>query len=42
VIELAREICVNDEHHEKHKSPIDLIESGREICVNDEHFEKQL
>jgi hypothetical protein len=36
VIELGREICINDEHSEKH-SPSEVIELGREICVNDEH-----
>jgi hypothetical protein len=37
VIELGREICVNDEHPAKQYSPSEVIESGREICVNDEH-----
>jgi hypothetical protein len=41
VIELGREICVNDEHPEKQLSPSEVIELGREICVNDEHPEKQ-
>jgi hypothetical protein len=37
VIELGREICVNDEHPEKQYLPSEVIELGREICVNDEH-----
>jgi hypothetical protein len=41
VIELGREICVNDEHPKKQRKPSEVIELGREICVNDEHPEKQ-
>jgi hypothetical protein len=37
VIELGREICVNDEQKEKQLSPSEVIEFGREICDNDEH-----
>jgi hypothetical protein len=37
VIELGREICVNDEHFLKHQLPSEVIELGREICVKDEH-----
>jgi hypothetical protein len=37
VIELGREICVNDEHWEKQQSSSEAIELGREIYFNDEH-----
>ena len=29
-------ICVNDEHPQKAKSPIEVTEEGIVICVNDE------
>jgi hypothetical protein len=38
MIELGREICVNDEHLEKQYLPSEMIELGWEICVNDKHW----
>jgi hypothetical protein len=37
VIELGREICVNDEHFLKQFLLIEVIELGKEICVNNMH-----